>query len=334
MGFSSQAGQVGFKTQATPGAYSSPGTDGVFMRTRSGSLGPDRELLVPDPEIGGNRDISDAYLGAIAYSGEYEFYARSRSIATLLYAALGAKVSAPDSGSGAHLHTITPVETALPWLSIEENIGGNFETFEFTDAKVNTLHLEAEANGYLQGTVGMIARMAAAGATKTPTPAVDTNPMLVGTNITVTYNGVTLPAKSFSLDISNNMEDDDFRLGSFFLGSVVEKQREITMGVGIRPSDSTIWRQATFGTPAATQPGGLTTKQQAVITIDSYEDIGASGQKHRIQITVPKAVFVPFTVEPSGDDVLEHDLELRALRPDPAVPIITATVRNELAAVA
>ena len=36
MGFQSQAGQVGFKTQAAAGTYDDPGTEGVFMRLRSG----------------------------------------------------------------------------------------------------------------------------------------------------------------------------------------------------------------------------------------------------------------------------------------------------------
>jgi hypothetical protein len=332
MSFQSQNGQVGFKTQGTPGAYESPGTGGVFMRTRSGSIGPSRDLLIPDPEIGGNRDIPDAYLGAVSWSGEYDFYARSESLATLLKAALGQAATDPDGT--AFKHTITPAEEALPWLSVEEAIAGSFEVFEFTDAKVNTLHLEAEANGYLMGTVGVIARTGVAGATKTAAPTVDTNPLIVGTNISVTYNGVTLPAKTFSFDLNNNMEDDDFRLGSFALGDITGKRREVTMGVTVRPQDSALWRQAVMGTPSATQVGGLTTKQQAVITCESYEVIAGSTVRHKIEVTVPKAVFAPFTVEPSGDDVLEHDIEIRALRPDPTVPIVTVGVTNGAATIA
>lgn len=330
MSFQSQAGQVGFRTQTAEGTYNDPGTGGVFMRTRSGSIGPNRDLLIPDPEIGGNRDVPDAYLGAVSWSGEYDFYARSRSIALLLKAVFGAASSAPDNATTPtyYTHTITPTEGALPWLSVEEAIAGTFETFNFTDAKVNTLHLEAEANGYLIGTAGVIARRGTAGATRTAGPSVDTNPMVVGTNITVTYNGVTLPARTFSFDVNNNMEDDDFRLGSFALGSVGEKRREITMGVTVRPNDAALWRQAVMGTPSATQVGGLTTKQQAVIVAETYENVSGATAKHRLEVRVPKAVFSPFTVEPSGDDILEHDIEIRGLRPDPATPICTVTVVN------
>jgi hypothetical protein len=341
MGFSSQAGYVGFKTQTTKGLYANPGAvapdQGVFMRTRSGSLGGNRELLIPDPEIGGNRDIPDAQLGPINFVGEFDFYARMESIATLLKGALGEASSAGAAGTG-YTHTITPADAnPLPWLSVEENIGGSYEDFQYTDIKVNTFHLEADANGYLMGTVGLIGLTQAPLASPTAIGAQrwDTSPLLVGTNVFVRWGGVQLPARSFSFDVNNNLEDDDFRLGSLFLGNAVEKRREITMGVTIRPDDAVLWRTAMWGGPAATQPLGLSYKDDVEIVVETYEDIpGATGVPYSATITVPSAVIRPFSVDPSGDDVLEHDLEIQALRPDPAVDILTAEVVNSYATVA
>lgn len=341
MGFNSQSGHVGLRTQASKGSYADPGAaapdQGVFMRRRGGALGANRELLIPDPEIGGNRDIPDAYLGAVGYSGEYDFYCRPESFATLAYGAFGAVVESGAAGTG-FLHTITPADT-IPWLSVEERIGNGLECFRYTDAKVNTLHLEAEANGYLQGTVGLIALSQLAGATPTidADKRWDTAPMMVGTNIVVTYNGVDLKAKSFSLDVNNNLEDDDFRLGSLTLGDAVEKRRELTMGVTIRPEDATLWRQATYGSSAATSPiGGAAVKEQAVVTITSYEDIpGANvGVKYVMTFTVPKATIKPFRMDTSGDDVIQHDLEIQALRPLAGTALVTTTVLNSYATVA
>jgi hypothetical protein len=336
MGFQSQAGQVGFRTQATAATYADPGAGGVFMRTRSGALAASRDLLIPDPEIGGGRDISDAYLGTVSFSGEYEFYARTNSLATLLRGALGTVSSAsPDFASEGHaLHTITPTDGALPWLSVEEAIGNGFEVFRYVDAKVNTLSLEAEANGYLMGSVGLIARLGTSGHTRTAAPAWDINPMLVGTNITVSYNGITLPAKSFSFEINNNLEDDDFRLGSFYLGDVTEKRREVTAGFALRPENAGLWRQAVYGQSGATEPGGLVAKSPLVITASTYEAAGTSATlKHTVGVTIPLAAFQPFEVNPSGDDVLEHDVTVQALRVNPANPIATFTVRNTLQSV-
>jgi hypothetical protein len=329
MGFSSQSGQVLFGQQASEGVFPATfGADAVAMKLRGGSLGPNRDLLVTDPEIGGGRDTADAYLGAASWSGDYEFYVRLESVTTLLKAVLGDATSAADLG--VNTHTITPLDSAtLPWLAVEEKIGSGLETYQYTDAVVNTFHLEAEANGYLMGTAGLIARIQAAGATETADPDWDNSPLIVGTNIQLTYNGVSLPAKSFSLDINNNFEDDDFRLGSFYLGDLTAKSREINGSFSIRPQDSALWRQAVYGASGLTAPGGLTTKQALVVTMTTYEDIvgSAPAVKGSIQVTIPNVALEPYGLEPSGDDVIENDVSWRAVRPVAATPICSVVVK-------
>jgi hypothetical protein len=344
MGFLSQGGHLGFKTQATKGTYRDPGAtapnNGVFTYYRSGSMGGNRDLMVPDPEIGGNRDVPDAQLGPISFSGDFDVYLRMESLAFFLTACLGAS-AVTGSGTTGYTHTITPTDT-LPWVSIEEQIGvgtaggpAYYEAFKYTDSKVNTFHMEADAGGYLTGTVGLVAISQAILATPTilASQRIDTSPLLVGTNITVAWNAVALPAKSFSLDITNNIENDDFRMGSLTLGQLVEKRRELTMGVTIRPDDSALWRTAMWGGPAATQPLGQSFKDDVTITIASYEDIpgATAGVKYQAVFTIPQAIIEPFTPAPSGDDVLQHDISIRAVRPSPATPIMTTTVKNSYA---
>lgn len=337
MGFSSQAGQVILKTQATPGVLDPDlATTGVAVKLRSGSLGTNRELLIPDPEIGAGRDVADAYLGAVSWSGDYEFYARLESLPTLLRAALGSATSTAPVGGG-NVHTVLPTDSAqLPFLSIEEAVGNGFEVYNYTDAVVNTLHLEADANGYLMGTVGLIGARQVAGAARTATPVWDNSPMIVGTNIGVTLGGISLPAKSFSIDINNNFEDDDFRLGSFYLGDLTPKRREVTASFNLRHANSALWRQAVYGTQAATLPGGLTTKSALSINCQTYEDIAGAdpGTKGQLLLEFAKFMLTPFSVEASGDDILENDVEGQAVRPDTAQPITTVTVKNGRAAIA
>ena len=340
MGILSQPGHVGFKTQATKGAFLDPGAtapnQGVFVRTRSGSLGGNRDLLVPDPEIGGGRDVPDAQLGPIAFAGEFDMYLRMESLAFFLKAVLGQAASAGTASTG-YTHTITPSASVIPWISIEEKVGNNFEVFNYTDAKCNTFHMEADANGYLMGTAGFIALRQLVDSTPTAigSQRVDTSQLIVGTSITVSWGGVQLPAKSFSLDINNNLEDDDFRLGSLFLGDLVEKRRELTMGVTIRPEDENLWKTAVWGGPAATTPGGQSFKDDVIITMTSYENVPASAPPtpYVASFTIPQAIIAPFSVEPSGDDVIEHDIEIRAVQPNPAVGIMSTTVLTSFATV-
>jgi hypothetical protein len=101
------------------------------------------------------------------------------------------------------------------------------------------------------------------------------------------------------------------------------------MGVTIRPTDSSLWKTAMWGGPSATVPGGTSFKDDVQIVITSYEDVtGATvGIKYVTTITIPTAIIAPFQVTPSGDDVIEHDIEIRAVNPT-AGNILTATVLN------
>lgn len=339
-GFSAQPGHILLRKQSVQGTYASDiATAGIGIKLRSGALGTDRELMVPDPEIGGGRDITDSYLGPVKWSGSYDFYARVESFLSLLYACLG--VTAQVTTTGITTHTLTPSDgAALPYYSVEELIGAGLECFNYTDAVVNTLHLEAAADGYLMGTAGMIAAKQIAGATptdmNTPTALFDNLPMIVGTNVSVTFNGVTLPAKSFNLDINNNFQDDDFRLGSLYLGSLIPKRREVTASVTIRQQDSALWRQAVYGTAAATAPGGIPTKQALVLNVSTYENIvaGTPLTPQQIAFTFPQAILKPYNFSPSGDDIIEPSIDIQAIRPVPATPIVTAVAKTGRATIA
>lgn len=336
MGYSSQSGQVILRSQAVQGTYQADtGTLGVGTLLRSGGLASNRDLLIADPEIGGGRDVTDANLGPASWSGDYEMYARLDALTTLFKACLGTIGSVV--ATGITTNTITPVDSGtLPFLSIEENIGGTLETYNYTDCVVNTMHLEVDANGYLMCTAGIIAAKQIAGATKTAVPVFDQLPMIVGTNCTITYNAVSLPAKSFSLDVNNNIEDDDFRLGSFYLGDLTAKRREVTAGFNIRESSSALWRQATYGVPAATQVGGLTTKNQLVISCLTYENIagGTPSTPNTLTITIPKYILNPYAYGPSGDDIIESDISGQAVRPVVGTPIMTVVTKTARATVA
>lgn len=329
MGFSSQAGQLIMRSQAVAGTYQADtATAGVAMKLRSGLFAPSRTLMIPDPEIGGNRDVADAYLGGVAYAGDHQFYVRLESFTTLLKAAFG--ISATGAGvpvATTNTHTITPSDSnLLPFLSVEQDVGASLENFRYTDCVVNTLHLEADASGYLLGTAGMIARSQLAGVARTASPLWDNSPMIVGTNITVTYNSVTVPAKSFHFDLNNNIADDDFRLGSFVVGDLTPMRREITAGFTIRETDSATWRQAMYGVPSATSPGGLTTKAPLVITCTTYENILATTTKSSISLSMPNFILNPYGFTANGADIIQSDITGQAVRPSNATPICTTVV--------
>jgi hypothetical protein len=333
MGFSSQSGQVGFGIQSVKGTAVAATR---FARLRGGSMGGERSLLIPDAEIGGGRDIPQAYLGSVGFMGDLEFYPRAQMLAMLLFGASGTKASTTVAGPPLKgTHVITP-GNALPWLTVEERIGQTFESFRYTDAKVNSLKLEAEANGYLMGSANLIALKGVSGFNAQSTPTYDESPLTVGSSVVFTVGGVDLKAKSFSLELTNNIESDDFRLGSVYMADAVEKRRELKMTASYRPDDSTLWKQAMWGSGSATEAAaGAAYRGAVTVTITSYETIGAEvgGVPFSIAFNIPYAVLEPFKVSPSGDDVIGTDISLTAIRPVTATPLYTATIVNDLSTV-
>ncbi|AER26559.1 major tail protein [Gordonia phage Amore2] len=338
MGVSSQQGVFALKTQASRGTPATNiGTTGLAMYRTGGSMTPNRELMIPDAEIGGGRDVPDALLGPISFGGDIEFYTRFNSIGILLKAALGAPVSAAGTATGTNEHEFIPTDaTTLPFLTVYERIGANLERILYQDCVVNTLHLESDADGYLTGTAGLIGCRGTFGAPDEDVSTVlDETTITVGTNIKVLYGGTDIKAKSFSIDINNNFEDDDFRLGSFYLEDLTPKRREVNGSLTLRHENKDMMRQALLGSSSATQAGGLTTKEKIEIQIDTYGEIPGSTPPTTFGLNLEfgKTVFEPFGFEPSGDDILESDVTFQALRPVSADPVMKATLINGLAAI-
>lgn len=333
MGVSSQQGVFALKTQASRGTPATDlGTTGVAMYRTSGSMTPNRELMIPDAEIGGGRDVPDALLGPISFGGDIEFYTRFNSIGILLKAALGNPVSAESASTGAYTHSFTPTDaTSLPFLTVYERIGADLERILYQDCVVNTLHLESDADGYLTGTAGLIGCRGTFGAPDEDVSTVlDETSITVGTNIKVLYDGADIKAKSFSIDINNNFEDDDFRLGSFYLEDLTPKRREVNGSLTLRHEDKNMMRQALLGSSSATQAGGLTTKKPINIEIGTYGEIeGATPPiTFGLDLEFGQTVFEPFGFEPSGDDIIESDVTFQALRPVSTTPVMTAELTN------
>lgn len=351
MGFASQEGHIGFKRQATndfPGAYLDPRTAGVFIRHLSGGLSANRDLIIPDPEIGGNRDIPAAILGPVSFAGDVEFYVRMNMLTTLLHAALGDRTTTADTDeddntvAGANKHVITPIDSVLsmPLLSVEESIADDLDSFQYTDVRINTINLECEPGGIFMGTAGFIGRAQQAIADPGAPPAalVDTTPLSVGTAMNITIDDESYCARDMSIEFTNNVEDDVYCLGNVFLADLTPKRREMTASFTIRPNDKAkaraLFRAANYGLDTATSPlasGGAFT---APITIDieTAQDIPGApvNTKYHLRVEVPQAVMEPFPLEPSNDDVIEYSVDLQAIRPDNAQPLCTFTVVNEL----
>lgn len=329
--YQSQLGQVGFVKQAAVGTAGTIATAAPtrWMKMRSSSVGGDRSLMIPDPEIqgSGGRDVPKSYLSPVSYSGDYEAYVRPEALPLAIYGALGGGGAAPTgSGVAGYTHSITPGDT-LPVFTIQEKMGDSFDTFKYTDAYFNTLHLECAADGYFMTTLGVVARTQLAGETAA-TPAFDNTPQILGSNITISLGGSAVPASDFSFDWNNNIESNHFVLGSLLVDVMTPKRRDVTGSFTVRPQSNALFRQAMYGNAAATGPTGQPTVQNMTITATTYEIItGATTQVYTVTITIPEVELAPFKPGASGDDTMEHSIDFRAVKVA-AANIATISVIN------
>ena len=329
--YQSQLGQVGFIRQSAAGSAGTIATAAPtrWMKLRSSTVGGDRSLMIPDPEIAGagGRDVPKSYLGPVTFTGEHAFYVRSESLPLAIYGALGGGGAAPTgSGTAGYVHTFTPADT-LQLFTVQEQIGNGFDTFQYVDTIYNTLHLECAADGYMMGTLGLIARTQTAGVSP-GTPAFDATPQYVGSNITVSLGGSQIPASAFAFDYNNNTENNHFVLGSLNYDVATPHRRDVTGSFTLRPTSNALFRQAMYGNSSATSPTGLPTVQNLTITATTYEIItGATSQVYTTSITLPEVELVPFKPSASGDNVIEHSIDFRAVKVA-ASNIVTIAVTN------
>lgn len=321
----SQSGYVGLAKQTASGTYVTPAQ---YMYVNSVDINPNTDLLIPDPEIGTGRDIvnTSVHVGPINWSGSIDFNLRPEAIGLLLLGATGAVTSSGITGA-AKGHTFTFENDLIP-LSIETNVGDGLEIFGYTDSKVNTLHFEAAQGEIVTGTADIIAINQTSGKTN-QTETFETSPVFTYQSGSVILDSAEISVKSFSFDINNNIQDDDYRFGSRTLASLVERRRELAASLEIVPTDSNTFKKAVYGSASATTVSGLQTTYSGALFLrfESAYKVPGTTVPYQLDITVPKAVFrtAPFAV--SGDDMITETLDLLPVAVGSAKPA-TIVLRN------
>lgn len=331
--YSAQDGYVGLAIQNAQGTFLSP-TD--FMLATSVDMNPTDSKIYPDPEIGSGRDVQFVDQGSYKVAGSVDAYMRHEAVGILVYGALGGYSASGEQnpGDGDYLHVFQPIASGeLPWISMERSVSDANYILQEKDIKVNGFNLDASPNEYSTLSFDLVGISDA----WTATPSVvtlDESPLIVGNGVTVEMNGVEFSVKTLSLKLSNNLVDDDFRLGSRFLGGIQERRRELTlnMDVSFDPSNE-LYRKAFYGDASATQAAYDVHAENVVITFDSREEIqnGGAGENYRWVIELPYCVFMAAPVKTSNDNLIVVPLELMAIK-DSSVPgIMRVSIWNNKA---
>jgi hypothetical protein len=335
MSDTAQEGYLALARQAAQGTAVAP-TRGLLVT--SVDLSGQTENLVADPEIGGGRDIDAAgvALGTFSVSGDVEGYLRYNELGLLLLAAGFEELADPvqDGTTGAWTHTFTPA-AAFSWLTAETAWGRNRAIRRFRDCLVDELELSVAGNEFATFTAGLIGLGETWEATPSaPTYATgDSIGTYLGSRLTLDGLG-SYRLSDLSLTIANNVSDDEAVIGQRELADLTPGAREVSWSGtlkldGAAPESVTdLYRAAMYGSKTATEPGTSDVYHtSATARFGSPKLIGTSTTlRYGVEVAMPDVVLNAFPLEGSGADVIEAQVEGRAVKG--ASPVSTITLHN------
>jgi len=309
MSYTSETGSMGLAIQPVKGTFTEP-TD--YMKVQSIDINPEGEKIIPDVEIGSGSDITDIFQGTYKIAGSIDSYVRPEAIGILFYGAMGKYTASGSLGLGAYLHNFVASGT-LPWLSVKKTISDDIQIFDYTDCKVEGFEISMNASEPSMAKfdiVGISDEIGSAG-----TESFESAPMLIATQATITIGGVAVSSKSVTLSYKNNLENDDFRVGSRFLGDITEKRREIDLSMDIvLDTTSKLYEKAFYGGANKTEASFDVHAERVDIEVESATKIGTSALPYKILFSIKNAVFMAAPTPASGDDLVVIPLELKATK--------------------
>lgn len=304
-----------------------PATTGLLTTYKNGfsggNIGPVRETdnLA---ETDSARDRGTSYVTTAGVEGSPEIYAREDSLGAYLFWALGA--DAP-TGTTNYVHTITPANT-LPYVTFWKNLGDTLWE-QYRDCKVSTLTIGAEAGQPLTATVGIqgavSTRLTSDPSTSPAIPLANSLPLNFN-NGAILLGPVGAPVStalvsSFELTIENNVTRQQTDDVSPY--DVVEGQREIDLSFDMIFETLDEYNRFHYGGVSGTTTSPTVYTGAATFTF-------TLSANNEVSFALPRIAYEELSPEPDpgGDPVT---VSVRAVGQRGATPIITATVKNQVA---
>lgn len=309
MSYTSETGSLGIAIQPVKGTFTAP-TD--YMKVQGIELNPEGEKIIPDVEIGASSDITDVFQGTYKISGSIDSYVRPEAVGILFKGALGRYTASGSLGLGAYLHNFE-ASGVLPWISVKKSISDDIQVFDYTDCKVEGFQIDINASEPATAKfviVGISDEVGTAG-----TANFESAPMLIATQATINIGGVAVSAKKATLSYKNNLDANDFRVGSRFLGDIVEKRREIDLSMDIvLDTTSKLYEKSFYGGATKTEASFDVHAERVDIWIESASLIGTSALPYKMLFSIKNAVFMAAPTPAKGDDLVVIPLELKAIK--------------------
>jgi hypothetical protein len=323
-GYSANEATLAYSKQATKGT---PAASVQYVsKFTGGDLDFDRMFARFD-ETSGTRDVGASYVQQVNVKGQPSIYARPTDIVSLLEAALGTRVT---SGAGPFVHTITPSDTQLPYMTFWQGLGGAVASApvlsnQFQDCLVDSLKLTGGVGQPLEVALGIMGlkgqRITAAypGAPTAETP-------FLYPQVTLSKGGSAVTScNSFEVNIDNGSALQQGN-GSIFAYDIAPGERKVAGSLAILWETVADYAKFHTGTAGGTAPAStpLVEALTITVTIDANTNM---------VITLPNVVYTSYKVLPDkGGAPIVANITWEA---EPvSTPIVTFAVKNAAAGTA
>lgn len=343
MSRTSLIGALGLARQSAKDVLATPL---VYVPATSISLEPQQNTQTLPPEVGGSYFLRGSYKASVTGAGDIGLVVRPNSFGQFLMGLCGQDTATGVSGqSGAYSHVFTPFTPAagvdLPWFSYVKDIS-KLKAIQFLNTKVRSLRLDIPKASITTAQIGVLATTPSF---VTPaslgTETFDTTPPFQTVQATISLtpegSGSNISANSikmerFSLNLANNLSEDEFSVGSPYLDDVTLLQKTATVDMDVIIRDTALHDAVYSNGSAAPSTWDPTVYRGALtITLTSGVNVPTTTQPYSLQAQFPGLDFLMMPISLSGADLVRATLSTQVTLGTSGTDRYTFTLINGIA---
>lgn len=291
-----------------------------ISKLTGGDLDFDRQVSRFD-ETAGTRDVGAAFVQSVGVKGTPSVYCRPTDVVALLEGALGTRAT---TGAGPYVHTITPSDTVLPYMTFWQSLGGAVSTApllsnRYQDCVVDSLKISGGVGQPLDVSLGIMGINGVRITSSYPGIATVETPFLYPQVTISKGGGAVTSCNLFEVDIQNSSVLQQGN-GSIFGYDIAPGERKIAGSADILWETVSDYAKYHTGAGAGTVPSAAVFTEALTFTVTVSASIS-------LVITIPLVAYTSYKVMPdkAGAPIVAN----MTFEAEPgAGSIITCTVTN------
>ena len=291
------------------------------MPATSVNLNPQQNAQTLPAEVGGDYFLRGAYKASVMMNGDIAFVARPSSLGDLLLMLCGVD-TVTNPSSGVYQHTFTPFTVSsgndLPWYTAAKDTATLWGD-QYTDTRLTSLRLDIPKASIMTGQaslVGITPQTVTSGSYGTK--VFDTTPQFqtcIGSvSLTPEGSGSNISSNSiivdrFSLTFNNNLSNDEFSVGSYYLAWITLLQRTVQADLDFTIRDSALYQAVYYNgnsIPTTWQP--TLYRGTLSVTMTSAFNIPTTTTPYSVTFNFPGLDFLALPVGLQGADLVRATL--------------------------